>query len=165
MRNYQKLSRENEIILDLDIPLNEVNYMLKHYKNLFLADITPTSKVYLTIGGTWQSNLQYIRDLLYKLNLLYAFWGAGILIKLKYLIPDIGVTNPISNLMQALEVWTNSMEIPKRRDTTINDKIPKKKKDNILREEKDFIIKEFPSAENLFIQSFNNLSKEGRWII
>ena len=50
MRNYQKLSRENEIILDLDIPLNEVNYMLKHYKNLFLADITSNSKVYLFIG-------------------------------------------------------------------------------------------------------------------
>ena len=165
MRGYPKLSRENEVILDLDIPLSEVNYMLKKYKNLFLPDIITTSRVSLPLGGTWKSNLQYVRDLLYKLNLLYAFWSKGILIKLKYIPPDIGVTNPISNLMRMLEIWSNSMELVKRRDATINDKIPKKKKNNILQEEKNLIIEAFPFAENLFIQSFNNLSKEGRWII
>ena len=165
MRKYSKLSRENDIILDLDIPLNEVGYMLKNYKNLFLADITNSSNVFLKIGGTWQTNIQYSRDFIYKLNLLYSFWGKGILIKIKYLPPNIGNVNPISHLTQILEVWTNSMIKKDRHDVCLNDKIPKKKKDNVLLEEKKLIMKDFPAIEGLFMQTFSKLSKEGRWTI
>lgn len=167
MRNYPKISRENEIILDIDIPLEEVNYMFKHYKNLFLADIMPNSNVYLTIGSSWSTNLQYIRDLIYKLNLLYSFWAQRIFIKLKYQPPKIGYHNPIENISKLIVLWSNGIrnELHFGREVTINDRIPKKKKNNFARDEKELILQEFPSAETLFLQSFNILSKERRWII
>ena len=167
MRNYPKISRENEVILDIEIPLEEVNYMFKYYKNLFLADITPNSNVYLNVGGSWSTNLQYIRDLMYKLNLLYSFWARGIFIKLKYQSPKIGYHNPIENITQLIVLWSNGIKnnAHSGRDVTINDRIPKKKKNNLALDEKELIIKDFPSAETLFLQSFNILSKERRWMI
>lgn len=72
--------------------------------------------------------------------------------------------NPFETFSEMLESWSNTVtSIPKRRDTTINDKIPKKKKNNSLQEEKDLIIKEYPTFNTLCNQSFNELKKEGRW--
>lgn len=164
IRKYSKLSRENSIILDINIPLEDVNYMFKKYKTLFLADIAAASNVYLPIIGTQTTKLQYVRDIIYKLNLLYCFWSQGIYIKLKYEPPIIGVTNPFETFTGMLESWSNTVaSTPKRRDMTINDKIPKKKKNNFLQEEKDLIIKEYPTFNTLCNQSFNELKKEGRW--
>ena len=166
MRKYQKLSRENSIILDIDIPLEDVSYMFKNYRTLFLADITSNSNVYLSIGSTQKTRLQYIRDIVYKLNLLYCFWSQGIYIKLKYEKPVVGVENPFANFMEMLEIWSNGVVCrPNRRDSTINDKIPKKKKENNLRDEKELILKEYPTFNTLCNQSFNELKKEGRWRI
>lgn len=162
LREYTKFARSNLILLDIDIPLEEVNYMFKKYKNLFLADIVQSTNVMLPIGNTQSTNLQYVRDLVYKLNLLYSFWSQGILIKMKFLPPRLGYINPIINFEKMIEVWTNN-QFEDRRDSTINSKIPKKKKDNILRDEKDLICKYYPQFEKLCVQSFNLLNKQGRW--
>lgn len=53
-RNNNKIGRANEVILELDIPLSEVYYMLKHYKNKFLADVSESSNVFITLGGTFK---------------------------------------------------------------------------------------------------------------
>lgn len=163
MRNYPKLSRKNDIILDIEIPPEEINYMLKNYSKLFLADIMPNSTTFIFTGKTQCTNVQYFQEFIYKLNLLYAFWSKGIFIKIKYKPPVLGAFNPISNLMQAVEKWTNNISIPERRDITLNEKIPKKIKNNILKDEKQLLIETFPTAETLFNQTFNKLKKEGRW--
>lgn len=75
LRKISKFSRQYPIILDLDIPYDEIYYMLKKYKNAFLADITPSSQVALPIGGTFPTDFQYYKDIIYKLNLLYSFWS------------------------------------------------------------------------------------------
>lgn len=163
MRSYEKIARTNVIGLDLNIELEEVPYMLKKYTNLFLADIVAASNVYIPIGGSWPTQQQYFRDFIYKLNLLYCFWSKGIMIKLNFEPPNIGFNNPISNLEQ-LVASTFNFSTKNKLDYCINDKIPKKK-NNIYIQEKNLLLKFHPSAQELFLQSFNKIQQRGRWTI
>lgn len=164
LRSFQKFSRSNEIILDLNIPLNEVYYMLKNYKNQFLADITQTSNVYLILGGSFPTQMLYFRDFIYKLNLLYSFWSCGIMIKIKFEEPNLGFKNPLINLSQLVESIFDISYV-NRRDYSLNYKINKRKKDNLWEEEKKLLLKFHPSAKDLFEQSFNKIFKQRRWRI
>lgn len=159
MRDFVKISRANTIILDINIPLDEVNYMLRHYKKLFLADITANSNVMLYLGGSWDTMQQYCRDLIYKINLLLAFWSKGIAIKFYYQTPKLGIYNPIEDLEKAIVLWSTS----KKKTLTILNKIPQRKKDNPSKEQYEEVIKLFPSSKVLFEQSFEELSKRGYW--
>ena len=164
LRSFQKFSRSNEIILDLNIPLDEIYYMLKKYKNQFLADITQTANVYIILGGSFSTQMLYFRDFIYKLNLLYSFWSCGIMIKIKFEEPNLGFKNPLINLSQLVESVFDISHI-NRRDYSLNYKIDKRKKNNLWKEEKDLLLKFHPSAKDLFEQSFNKIFKQGRWRI
>lgn len=159
VRNFNKIARANTIILDINIPLEDVNYMLRNYKNLFLADIVPNSNVMLYLGGTWPTKLQYCRDLIYKLNLLLSFWSRGITIKLYYKEPELGTINPLEDLEKAAILWSTS----KIDGIKLIDKIPKKKKINPIKDQYEEVLKLFPSSKPLFEQSFKELSKRGYW--
>lgn len=161
VRDYSKISRANLIILDLNIPLEEVNYMLNHYKKLFLADITQTSNVALYIGGSWSTKLQYCRDLIYKINLLLSFWSRGIMIKFYYNEPTIGINNPIEDLEKYIVQWANSNKY----NRTIYDKIPKSKKNHPVMDQYKEVIDLFPDSKNIFEQSFNSVKQRGFWRI
>ena len=157
LRKLPKLSRTNEIILDTDIPLDDANYMLNKYGNMFLADIVPSSNVFLPIGGNFNTGNQYYRDLVYKLNLLYYFWSKGILIKIKYIKPKIGVINPIENLELLIEKWACGRT---KFEKTIQDRIrkPKNKQDIVIEEaEKKKVLSFHPKAERLFHECFNSV--------
>lgn len=164
IRSFNKFARSNEIILDINIPLEEVNYMLNHYKNLFLADITKTSNVYLPLGGTLSSQAKYFKDFIYKVNLLYAFWSCGILIKMKFEEPEIGTKNPLQNISLIMES-ISEINLETRRNITLNQKINSRKKDTLLSDERDLLLKFYPSAKELFNQSFNIIKQRGRWRI
>lgn len=166
LRSKQKVARATEIILDLDIPLAEVDYMLKHYSNFFLADIASNSNVYIPLGGSFVSNKLYYQDFIYKMNLLYAFWSRGIKIKIKFILPKLGYTNPIYNLSYAVERWTTNYFIGKRKNPrSINMNIIKKTKKEISQEqeERDKIIQLMPFSADLFDQTYEQIQKEGRW--
>ena len=164
VRERQKISRLNEIILDINIPLEEVSYMLKHYKNLFLADITSTSNIYLTLGDTLKSHSHYYRDYIYKLNLLYSFWSCNIPIKIKYIQPTIGTINPIENLSKLTETWANGKT---KFDKTLTDRttFKSKKEVSIERTEKDLLLKFYPSAKDLFSQTYTDIVQRRYWKI
>ena len=162
-RNFQKLSRANATILELNIPLEDVNYMLNHYKKLFLADIVPSSNTLLYLGGSFATLRQYCRDLMYKLNLLYSFWSQGIMIKLYYNEPELGITNPIEELEKTITTWSNTINLNKRRDKTIYDRIPKTVKNHPISNQYNEIINLFPEIKVLFEQSFNSLKQRGFW--
>ena len=161
LRNYTKIARSNTIILDIPIPLEDINYMLNHYQKMFLADIAPSSNVMLFLGGTWPTVIQYSRDLIYKMNLLLSFWSKKIPIKLYYQEPNIGVTNPLEDLDKAIVSWTNA----KNKDKTILDRIPKTKKNSLIEQQYKEVIKLYPSSKNLFEQSFNTIAERGFWNI
>ena len=164
LRSFQKFSRANKIILDLNVPLDEVYYMLKKYKNQFLADITQSSNIYIVLGGSWPTQMLYFRDFIYKLNLLFSFWSCGIMIKIKFEEPNLGFKNPLINLSQLAESVFN-ISYERKRDYSLNSKIDKIKKNNFCAEEKKLLLKFHPSATDLFDQSFNKIVKEGRWRI
>lgn len=160
LRKTQKIARANEIILNFNIPLDEVDYMLKKYKNFFLGDINSTSNVYLTLGNTFVSNLQYYKDIIYKLNLLYAFWSRKIPIKIKYINPKSWANDPLYHLSNAITIWSKNFEL----DRTINQKIAlKSKKLTIEEQERNQVLKFYPSATDLFEQSFQQLIVRGYW--
>ena len=162
IRHLTKIKRTIDVILDLDIPLNEVYYMLNKYKNQFKADITVTSNVYLQLGGNYATNFQYFKDIIYKLNLLYCFWSFDIPIKIKYEPCFVGFKNPLTNISRQIEIWTGT----KHRynlERTINQKIANKKKINICEEEKKLLLKFYPSAKDLFDQTYTSILKGGRW--
>ena len=162
MREYTKINRSNEIILDLDIPLDEVDYMLKHYTNLFLADITPSSNVYIPLGETHSTYLQYAHEISYKMNLLFAFWSRGIMLKIKYLPSKLGSENPFQDLCGIIESWASNSDL-KRKETTILERIPKKKTYNHIRDQYQTLLKYTPKAINLFNRSVKQVCEGGRW--
>lgn len=162
LRQNNKISRNNDFILDLNIPTEDINYMLKKYKDLFLADVWPTSSVYITLGNTFKTSFQYYKDLIYKLNLLYAFWSKGINIKIKYIEPDTGVTDPLKDLSKIIESWSkNTSKEPK----TINNRIIFKtiKKPTVGQQQRDLLLKFHPEAKVLFNQTYADLSNRGYW--
>ena len=165
IRSFNKLARSNTIILDLNIPLDEVYYLLKSYKNLFLADIVKTTPVAIFLGGSFPTSFQYYKDFIYKMNLLYSFWSKGIELKIKYDYPKIGFNNPIENLEIAIESWTNGNG---KYERTLEDKITKhlsKEQIQILDKEKQLLLKFHPEIKDLFTQNFNMLQKGGYWRI
>ena len=159
VRNYPKIARSNTLILDTEIPLAEVPYMLKKYKNLLLADIGMSANVFLPLGGTFQTNLQYYKDLIYKLNLLYSFWANNIPIKFIYMPPMIGVQNNITNLLIEIVHWSQL----RRLDQTIDNKIMRKTYKSAAVQEKEILLKFHPTAKDLFTQSYADLSRRGVW--
>lgn len=163
-RNCNKLARSIEYILDLKIPLNEVDYMIKHYKKLFLADVAKTSRVYLPLKSNLATKESYYRNLIYTFNLLYAFWACNIPIRIYREETPIGVTNnPIIELEEAMATWSNS-SVQKSREAnkTLLQRIGKNKK--LLCQYED-LINEKPYVNVLFNQSYENLSKKGVWRI
>lgn len=163
VRGFQRMARDAEVILDLDIPLDETPILMRKYKNKFLEDVNKTSNVYITIGGSYDSEKQYIRDFAYKLNLLYIFWSNKIPLKIKYRTPKIGYINPIHDLSRLVETWAN-------RETSgyksINDRIPKDKSRfnvRIERQQRDLVLQLFPSATYLFTQTRETVEKGGFW--
>lgn len=163
IRNYPKLTRSNAIIFDLDIPLDEVYYMTNKYKNYLKADITPYSNVYIQLGGNFATSFQYFKDMIYKINLLYCLWSVDIPIKILYEPPFIGYKNPLANLSVRIERWADVT----RKDNysiILNDRINTKKK-NPAMDERELLLKFYPSAKDLFIQSHEMIAKGGRWRI
>lgn len=163
-RSFQKLSRSNEYILDLEIPLNEVNYLINHYKNQFLADIVKDSNVFIPLKSSKYTKLQYANELLYRLHLLFSYWGAGILLRFKYISTAIGYMNPYEELFQFIEQWADITR-PRKTSKTIIEWVPKNKKYNNLREQIEQVIKIQPELNTVFNQTYENIKEKGAWHI
>ena len=162
-RENYLIARHNDAYLDLNIPLKETPILMKHYKNRLLAVIAPSSQVYLSLGGSFHYKTDYLKDIIYKLNLLYVFWSCNIPIKIKYEEPTFGCYNPIADLSKLISTWTQG-------DTkdykSIIDRIPKDKKMTEIRPEREqlrLILERYPSHETLFRQTSETVQKGGLW--
>lgn len=106
VRENMLIAKGNDAYLDLNIPLKETPILMKHYKNRLLAVITPSSKVYFSLGGSFHYRTDYFKDIIYKLNLLYIFWSCNIPLKLKYEEPTLGCYNPLIDLSRMISTWS-----------------------------------------------------------
>lgn len=163
VRNFSKLNKTNTYILDLDIPLTEAHYMLDKYRNYLLAEIVPNSTIFLPLGGTFKTNFQYFKDFIYKINLLYCFWSHQIPIKLYFEPPFIGYSNPLLDLSRRTANWSN-LTRKHNSSITLNQRITHKKP-TIEEEQKNLLLKFYPSAGDLFNQCYEKIIKGGRWRI
>lgn len=163
IRSINKLARTNDVILDFNVPLDEIYYLFKVYKKMFLANITKNVNVFLPFGGAYATGNLYRKDLIYKLNLLYSFWSNNIIIKVKYTEPPIGVNDPLMNLTKRIEAWANNQT---KEQKSIKDMITKKgKKKSVQMEQLEQLLHFFPSSKTLFDQSMSSIRKGGIWRI
>lgn len=163
VRENSIISRSRDVFLDLNIPLKETPILMKHYKNRMLAVITPSSQVFITLGGSFHYQSEYLRDVLYKLNLLYVFWSCKIPLKIKYEEPALGCYDPVADLSKLISTWSQGETCNNR---SIIDRIPKDKKLTEVRPEREQvrkIIDRYPSSETLFRQTKETVKKGGFW--
>ena len=159
LRSFTKFSRENEIVLDLKIPLEDLNTLFKKYELKFLADINNSSNVFFPFGDSLQGTIQYYQDLIYILNILYSFWAKDIQIKLKFIEPKIGFRNQITELSRVIENWSN-LSTEGKKSSSIIQKI---KKNSIEKQQYEELIRYYPKIEELFHQTFNDLKDRRYW--
>ena len=163
VRENALIAKGNDAYLDLNIPLKETPILMKHYKNRLLAVINPSSQIYLSLGGSFYYQTDYLRDIIYKLNLLYVFWSNNIPLKIKYEEPTIGCYNPIPDLSKLIATWTQGETCNYK---SIIDRIPKDKKLTEIRPEREqlrVILDRYPSSETLFRQTTETAKKGGFW--
>ena len=163
LRQYPKFAKDTDYILDFNIPLNETPQLFKKYKNKFLEYTRPTSNVSISLGGNYETQSEYQKNFIYKLNLLYVFWSQGIPLKIKYIVPRIGHNDPLSNISKLIETWTTG---DTNQTKTINERILKDKSLTDIRPERterDKLIERYPSAKDLFFQTRQTVEKGGFW--
>lgn len=163
IRRLNKFARTNQIVLDLDIPLSDIPYLLKKYERQFLADVTKTSSIYIYLGGSFVSNFQYYKDFIYKMNLLYSFWSRNIPIRIKYCVPSAGFKDPLQFLSKFIETWSKNIDTMR----PINERIIYKDKKRISEEQiaRDQLLKFYPTAADLFSQTYEQLVTRRYWRI
>jgi hypothetical protein len=125
IRENNIISKSNDVFLDIKVPLTDMNYMMRHYKNKLLELIMPRSQIFLSIGGSYYYQIEYYKNFIYKMNLLYSFWANRIPIRLKYVEPALGCFDPLSDLSKLIASWSSS---PVRKYQTIYDRMPKTSK-------------------------------------
>lgn len=163
VRENNLIAKGNDAFLDLNIPLKETPILMKHYKNRLLATINPNSLVYLSLGGSLHYRTDYIKNLIYKLHLLYVFWSQGIPMKIKYEEPTLGCFDPIESLSRMIALWTQG---DTHLDRNIIERIPKDRRLAEVRPERQqlkSIINRYPTSEILFRQTKESVEKGGLW--
>lgn len=163
LRSFPKMAKDSTIILDFNVPLVDTPKLMTKYKNKFLADIRPSSNIFITLGGSYDTQYQYRQNFIYKMNLLYVFWSNDIPLKIKYITPAIGHNDPLVNISKLIETWTTGETFKTK---TINERIPKDKKLNEIRperKERDWLLEKVPSAKTLFFQTFETVHQGGFW--
>lgn len=163
VRENSLIARGNDAYLDLEIPLKETPILMKHYKNRLLAVVNKSAQVYLSLGGSFHYQSDYLKDIIYKLNLLYVFWSCNIPLKIKYEEPTVGCYNPIPDISKLISTWTQGETCNYK---SIIDRIPKDKKMTEIRPEREqlrIILDRYPSSETLFRQTTETVRKGGFW--
>lgn len=163
LRTFIKIGRSNAIILDLNIPLNDCTYLFNKYKFFFLEDIVKSSNIYLPLGGNFSTSLQYYKDYIYKMNLLYSFWSKQIPIKIYYIEPNIGFQNPLKNLTLLTKTWSNNYYSNKSLRDRIYPKTKKQATDSAIEWEQ--LLKFYPFAKDLIDQTYMDLNERRYWKI
>ena len=163
-RENDIIAKGNDVFLDINIPLNDMQYMMKNYKTKLLSLILPSSAIYLSLGGSYNYSIEYYKNYIYKLNLLYEFWANGIPIRLKYENPTLGCYDPIRELSEFTTLWSRSH---KRNINTIWEHLPRttdQEHIKLAKEQLREFTSRFPRQEKLFKQNWDSLNKMGRWI-
>lgn len=160
LRNFAKLSRGNDVYLNLPVKKEEYGFFFKEYERYLLGDILKSTAVYIPFGGEKLTYTDYYKDLIKALNILYSYWARGIPIKLKYIRPSFHRLTKINDLSIFIERWS-SLSNDNDLNRSIKDKFYKTPRPEKLQYEE--MIRWYPGSKNLFIQNFNALRAKKYW--
>ena len=159
--DYEKVSRNNKIILDFFVPLHHLEVFFGKYKLRLLGEITKTADVCIYLGKNYSNNTYnetfYLRNIFYCMNMLYSYYSRNIPIKAELHI-QLDVTNPYEDVYNAIRLWANSGDY----NMTMAQSFGTKQ----LKERMAELIKHNPSFEPFFNKSKNDLIQtRGIWRI
>lgn len=157
---YEKVSRQNEVMLDFFVPTEDFDVYFGKYKLKLLGEITKTSEVGIYLGKNYKndfySNDFYVRNLLYCMNLVFSYYSRNIPIQAKIWEP-IGVNNPYYDFYRYLRAWTNN----KNYDITLRESFSRSKK---AQERTENFLELHPIFNEFFNKSKNDLiTTRGIW--
>ena len=111
--DYEKVSRNNKVILDYFVPLHHFETYFGKYKLKLLGEITKTADVCVYLGKNYGNNTYsetfYIKNIFYCLNLIYSYYSRNIPIKAEIYYP-VDCTNPFEDVYNAIRLWVNSKD-------------------------------------------------------
>ena len=160
-KEYDKISRQNNVILDFFVPLDQFEEYFGRYKMKLLGEITKSSNVKIYLGKNYVNNFYskqfYVGNIFYCLNYIFSYFSRNIPIKAE-IHETIDAISPYKNTYVAIKQWTNSAE------PDVPLELYFKSKKNCA--EKDELISQYPQFALFFQQSKESLIKtRGVWRI
>ena len=161
--DYEKVSRANRIILDYYVPLHQLEVYFGKYKMKLLGEITKNSSVGIYLGKNYgnnvYSNIFYIRNLLYCLNLLFSYYSRNIPVVSEIYYPQGETDNPYLEIYKGIRAWANDN---KNWDLKLEDTFKMKKRKEPLEQ----LLEKHPIMKPFFTYSKNDLKNtRGIWRI
>ena len=159
--DYEKVSRNNKIILDYFVPLHHLEVYFGKYKLKLLGEITKTANVNIYLGKNYSNDTYnevfYLRNIFYCLNLIFSYYSRNIPIKTE-LYYSLSETNPYEDVYTAIRLWANSDDY----DMTLAQSFGTKK----LKERMEELIEKNPAFAVFFDKTKNDLiTTRGIWRI
>lgn len=161
-KDYPKISRANKFILDFYVPTHQLETYFGRYTTALKGQITNNSDVSIYIGKNYTNNASsemfYIRNLYYSLNLIFSYFTRQIPISV-LVWRESNTLLLHEDIYTRIAAWANSG----KKDITLEEYFCKSKKGAKLYED---LIKKHYVFKKFFVltkeQLFNN---RGVWIV
>lgn len=160
--NYERVSRQNKIILDYFVPYDDFDLYFSKYKLKLLGEITSSSHILIYLGKNYVSDtyseMFYIHNIFYCLNLLFSYYSRNIPIFAEIYYPPNQPLTIYTEIYKVIRAWVNSDE----KDKVFGDFFRTKKQKEILAQ----LLEKNPTFEGFLIKSKNILKNtRGIWRI
>lgn len=160
-KDYDKISRKNNVVLDFFVPLDQLEEYFGRYKMKLLGEITKSSNVKIYLGKNYVNNFYskqfYVSNIFYCLNYIFSYFSRNIPIRAE-VHETIDVISPYRATYIAIKQWTNNAapEVP----------LELYFKSKKVAAEKDDLISQYPQFASFFGQTKENLiNTRGVWRI
>lgn len=159
---YERVSRQNKIILDYFVPYDDFDLYFGKYKLKLLGEITTSSHISIYLGKNYKSDVYsemfYIHNIFYCLNLLFSYYSRNIPIFTEIYYPPNQPLTIYTEIYKVIRAWVNSSD----KDKTFGECFWTKKQKKILKQ----LLDKNPTFEAFLPKSKNKLKNtRGIWRI
>lgn len=159
---YERVSRQNKIILDYFVPYDDFDIYFSKYKLKLLGEITTSSHILIYLGKNYKSDIYsgmfYIHNIFYCLNLLFSYYSRNIPVFTEIYYPPNQPLTIYTEIYKVIHAWANSND----KDKTFGECFRTKKQKEILKQ----LLEKKPAFEAFLSKSKNKLKNtRGIWRI
>lgn len=134
--DYEKVSRQNKIILDYYVPYEHFDLYFGKYKLKLLGEITSASDISVYIGKNYfdeeYNEKFYLCNIFYCLNLLCSYFSRNIIVTTEIYHPPFEIQNTYTEIYKVIRSWANTSDKNKTLDDCFRTKKQKQIKEQIL---------------------------------